>query len=79
VDALAWAVCELLDDIAAADGTVARAAGQASVLWRTYWSGDECVERTTGRYPRPDLALKDVPRPPVWSGLKILSSALCGT
>jgi hypothetical protein len=40
LDALAWEVCELLDDIAAADAAVARAAGHANVLWRTYWPGD---------------------------------------
>jgi transposase len=40
VDALAWEVCELLDDIAAADETIERAARHASVLWRTYWPSD---------------------------------------
>jgi transposase len=40
VDALAWEVCELLDDIDAADQTIARAARHASVLWQHYWPQD---------------------------------------
>jgi Transposase IS116/IS110/IS902 family len=40
VDALAWEVCELLDDIQTADQTIERAARHATVLWQTYWPQD---------------------------------------
>jgi transposase len=42
-DALAWEVCELLDDIDDADVTIARAASHAMVVWRTYWPDDVLV------------------------------------
>jgi transposase len=40
VDAVAWEVAELLDDIDAADATIVRATAHALVLWREYWPDD---------------------------------------
>lgn len=40
LDALAWEVAELSDDIELADETIARATRQAATLWREYWSDD---------------------------------------
>jgi transposase len=40
VDALAWEVAELLDDIDAADAAIVRSSEHASVLWREYWPDD---------------------------------------
>lgn len=40
VDAVAWEVVELLDDIAAADATIERASEHAAVLWQHYWPDD---------------------------------------
>lgn len=40
VDALAWEVAELGDDIDAADATIGRASAHASALWREYWPDD---------------------------------------
>jgi transposase len=40
VDALAWEVAELLDDIDAADATIVRATAHALVLWQEYWPDD---------------------------------------
>jgi hypothetical protein len=40
VDALAWEVAELGDDIAAADAAVARASAHAATLWKEYWPDD---------------------------------------
>jgi transposase len=40
VDALAWEVAELIDDIDAADATIARCSQHALVLWQEYWPDD---------------------------------------
>ncbi len=40
VDALAWEVSELSDDIECADETIARATRHAAALWREYWPDD---------------------------------------
>lgn len=40
VDAVAWEVSELLDDIDAADAAIVRSSEHASVLWRHYWPDD---------------------------------------
>lgn len=40
LDALAWEVGELLDDVAAADGRIARAAKKAEALWHEGWPDD---------------------------------------
>jgi hypothetical protein len=43
VDALAWEVCELGDDIEAADASIERATRHALALWRCYWPDDVLV------------------------------------
>ncbi len=40
VDALAWEVAELLDDIDAADSAIVRSSEHAAVLWQDYWPDD---------------------------------------
>jgi transposase len=40
IDALGWEVAELADDIAIADGTVARATRHAMTLWQVHWPDD---------------------------------------
>ena len=40
VDALAWEVMELLDDIDAADAAIVGSSEHASVLWQEYWPDD---------------------------------------
>jgi hypothetical protein len=40
VDALAWEVSELIEDVDAADRAIERAALCALALWREYWPGD---------------------------------------
>ncbi len=46
LDALAWEVCELGEDIAAADQTIATAARHAAVLWQHYWPDDVLLSIT---------------------------------
>jgi transposase len=43
LDALAWEITELLDDIAAADTRSDRAAGHAHQLWRAAWDHDDLL------------------------------------
>ena len=43
LDALAWEITELLDDIAAADARIDRAAGHAHQLWRAAWDHDDLL------------------------------------
>ena len=46
LDALAWEVNELLDDIAAADEAIFKAALHATMVWETYWPDDMLLSIT---------------------------------
>jgi hypothetical protein len=48
LDALAWEVSELVDDIAAADDRTARAGAQAARIWRDRWGDDPLLTSIPG-------------------------------
>ncbi len=51
LDALAWEVGELLDDITAADGIISRAACRADRAWHDGWGDDQLLQSLPGIGP----------------------------